>query len=118
MGKIRPEPKINLMPAVIAFILLFLSVFDLPYIYYQFLRVVILAIVVYYSFVGIYFAYYIYESSPRINPWLWSFLVVMILFNPLAPVYLHEKILWGIIDIILAVFFVGLVFRVRKIKKE
>ena len=32
--------------------------------------------------------------------------IIGILFNPIIPVYLHSKILWTVIDIITAVWFI------------
>lgn len=70
---------------------------DLPIGYYTFLRIIIFisAIIVIYS-----------EYEGEITGWILAFGIIAILFNPIIPIYLHEKSTWAIIDIAAALLFV------------
>jgi len=114
MEKEVQEIKFNPLPAIITGILLLLSFFNWPYAYYDLLRVLVTVVVIYYTYIAIYYAYYIYKVSPGLNSWLWSLLIVVILFNPAAPTYLHEKILWGIVDVMIALLFASIIFSLRE----
>ena len=48
----------------------------------------------------------IQNSSNGINIWSIIFGIIVILFNPLVPVYLHDKGAWGMIDIIAIILFI------------
>lgn len=75
--------------------MLLLAVFHgLPYTYFRILRWVIVI-------VGAINAYQEYESGK--TGWMWIMIVISILFNPIAPIYL-TKSTWSIIDVITAVF--------------
>ncbi|MBU0561284.1 MAG: hypothetical protein KKG93_17150 [Bacteroidetes bacterium] len=76
--------------------LLVITFFDLPYGYYQFLRVlvtVVAAVLIYYSY------------SQKNELWLTLFFIILILFNPIFPIYFKKEI-WIIIDIISAIVFI------------
>lgn len=75
---------------------LVLGIFDLPIGYYTFLRVVITII----SLLII-----INENKTKIDFWKIIFLVILILFNPIIPIYLYNKGIWIVIDIIVALLF-------------
>lgn len=105
MSKIK-SIKLTIIPAIIAIIFLLLSFFDWPYGYYSFLKIVVTG-------VAIYYAYYIYAVINKLNFWFWSLITAAILFNPIFPIYLGDKVIWGIIDVVVAVFFVGLVTRLK-----
>ncbi len=110
MGKIK-SIKLTIIPAIIAIILLLLSFFDWPYGYYGFLRIVVTG-------VAIYYAYYIYAVIKRLNFWFWSLIAAAILFNPIFPIYLGDKAIWGIIDAVVAVFFIGLVIKFKNYERK
>ena len=103
MSKIK-KLKFSKTPAIIVSILLLLTFFSWPYGYYTFLRIAVTGVTIYYS-------YYIYEHNliEKLNFWFWGLIVIMILFNPLFPIYL-DRTTWGILDILTAVFFVGFVY--------
>jgi hypothetical protein len=88
--------KFTKIPAIIAIIFLLLSFFDWSYGYYTFLRIITTGALVYY-------AYYLI-SIKRQGFWLWAMILVAILFNPFIPVYIQDKSIWAIIDIITAIF--------------
>ena len=46
------------------------------------------------------------NSSNGINIWSIMFGIVAILFNPIIPVYLHDKGAWMMIDIIAMILFI------------
>lgn len=109
MDRIK-EIKFTVIPAVIASIFLLLSFFDWPYGYYSLLRIVVTGAAVYY-------AYYLYKTVKKLNFWFWSLVVITILFNPVFPIYLKDKMVWGVIDVITAAIFIGLIVRLRKHKQ-
>ena len=75
--------------------LLFLAIFQLPYGYYQLLRIVITIA----SGISAFAAYENNNQGLAI-----AFAFVLILFNPIMPIYL-DKGTWVIIDIIVGIFF-------------
>ena len=80
---------------LIAGIVLFIAMADMPYGYYQLLRFFICG-------VGAYGAYLCYEHKK--TGWVWILGIIALLFNPFIKFY-FEKELWKIID-----FIVGIVF--------
>ena len=46
------------------------------------------------------------NSSNGINTWSIMFGIVALLFNPIIPVYLHDKGAWMMIDIIAMILFI------------
>ncbi len=80
---------------LIASVLLFLAVANLPYGYYRFLRIVITLIA------GVN-AYNSYKKEKHIL--FIVFLGIAILFNPIIPIYLSKDI-WIPIDVIAGLFF-------------
>ena len=51
----------------------------------------------------------ILKKKDEIKPWVYGFFAI--LYNPLIPVYLNEKFLWVIVNIITIIFF----FKHRKL---
>lgn len=86
---------------VIAISILLGAIGDNPYGYYQFLRFVITAI-------GIYSAYLAYHSKR--NFWMWIFIAIAILFNPIVPFYL-ERDTWQVFDVLVAGIFLVNIFK-------
>ena len=72
-------------------ILLFLGIFSLPYDYYKLLRVIV-------------FISALYLISQNKNEWVYIFLGIAILFNPLLPIYLSKGI-WIPIDIVVGILY-------------
>lgn len=69
--------------------LLFVAVAPLPYAYYRFLRLAVCA-------AAVYSAWEEFQSGVRLLGWL--FVVIGVLFNPLAPVHLDRSV-WFWIDL-------------------
>jgi len=99
--------ELTIIPAIISIVLLLLTFLDWPYGYYTFLRFIITGVAVYYAF-------YLYAIEKWQGFWFWGLIVTGILFNPIIPVYLGDKAVWGVIDIIVAIFFVSLIIKFKK----
>tara|TARA_B100001057_G_C22412427_1_gene780203 strand:- start:45 stop:305 length:261 start_codon:yes stop_codon:yes gene_type:complete len=69
-------------------LLLFIAVFQLPGGYYELLRIIVSLCSVYNIYKGFY-----------------AFIPILILFNPIAPIYLYNKAFWVLIDIICGLAF-------------
>ena len=95
------------IPAIIAAVMLLLTFFSWPYGYYNFLRIIITG-------VAIYYAYYLYKIIKKQDFWFWSLVVIAIFFNPIFPIYLGDKSVWGIIDTIVAVFLISLIIKFNR----
>jgi len=68
----------------------------MPIGYYTFLRIVV--------FAGSLLAIY-NEYEGKITGWIITFGLIGVLFNPIIPVYLHDKVIWIVIDIVAAIIF-------------
>jgi hypothetical protein len=77
--------------------LLLFGITNLPIGYYTLLRIVV-------SIGAI--SVVVSEFENGINFWVISFGIITIIFNPLIPVYLGEKVDWIPIDIVTAIFFI------------
>lgn len=97
MGKVN-NIKFSRYPAVIAIIALLLTFFPWPYSYYNLLRILI-------TVIAIYYAYYLYSTAKEQGFWFWTLIIIVLLFNPLFPIYLWSKELWIPIDIAVGLFF-------------
>lgn len=89
--------------------LLFLAMLDLPIGYYTFLRIVVTigAVVVVGS-----------EYKEGIGAWVILFGLVAVLFNPLIPVYLHDKAVWMPIDLVCGILFLVKAFALNPINEN
>ena len=72
-------------------LLLFLGAFPLPYGYYMLLRVIV-------------FVSALYVMSQNKDEWLYVFLGIAILFNPILPIYL-SKAIWIPLDIVVGILY-------------
>lgn len=84
--------------------LLLLAIAEMPIGYYTLLRIVVTigAILVIIS-----------DYEEGINAWVIIFGLIAVMFNPIIPIYLHDKELWVMIDIIVAVIFGVKGFRIE-----
>ncbi|CAH0214015.1 hypothetical protein SRABI27_02060 [Pedobacter sp. Bi27] len=89
----------------------FAAIFKLPIEYYTFLRTIVS--------LGALLLIYIWVKQKHI-PWAIIFIIVLILFNPLFPIYLHRKSIWIPLDIITGLLFLLIAFYNKKqpAKKE
>ena len=82
---------------VVVGIMLLLAIGDLPYSYYQLLRIVVCG-------ASIFLVWYFIKSKIE---WLgWAFIIPAILFNPLLPIYL-AKSTWQLFDLLFGVMFIA-----------
>ncbi|MFD0940250.1 DUF6804 family protein [Pedobacter boryungensis] len=89
----------------------FVAVLRLPISYYTFLRIVVScgSIVLVYSMVR-------HENYAL----LILFAVILLLFNPIFPIYLHRKSVWMPLDVIVGILFLFIAFlkKEKRIEKE
>ena len=84
-----------LVPAI--FLLLGLA--DMPIGYYTFMRIVVFLASAFFALVS-------YKERDKIDFWTVVFGLVAILFNPIIPVYLHDKDASAVFDVIGAITFI------------
>ena len=53
---------------------------------------------------GVYWAVRVYQAGPR--GWMWAFLAVALMLNPILPVRMHRQD-WQPIDLVLGLLFLG-----------
>lgn len=95
-----------LVPAAI----LIIGVFNLPIGYYTLLRIIVTIcalIIVYDEF-----------QMNEFSLWMISFALIAIVFNPIFPIYLHQKSIWMPIDLITAILFIVYTFSNANAKNE
>lgn len=105
--KKQKDIKFYIIPGIIAIIFLLSSFFNWSYSFYTLLRLVVTAVAVYY-------AYYLYQSLKKKDFWFWALVVVAVIFNPLVPIYIYNKSTWGIIDVVVAIFFGITIIKFKK----
>ena len=79
---------------------LFIGIADLPIGYYSLLRIVVFIS-------SCLIAFGSYAQDDKINFGAILFAVIALLFNPICPIYLHDKEAWSTIDAITGVIYVG-----------
>ena len=84
--------KIIIVIKIIAILMLLVALSDNPYSYYQILKWAICGLTIFLAFLA-------YENHKIF--WVWTFGVIAIFFNPIAPVYL-DRGTWCAIDMIVA----------------
>lgn len=80
--------------------LLLVGLADLPGGYYTLLRIVV-------SIAGAIITVMEYNVKEKINFWVVLFAAMVILFNPIIPIYLYDKDIWIPIDIITSILFLA-----------
>ena len=68
----------------------------MPYGYYNLSRLVVCGC-------AIYFAYQLFQKEEKTFVWVFGFLAV--LYNPIIPVYLYDKEIWMVVNIITGIVF-------------
>jgi hypothetical protein len=88
---------------------LLISFADLLIGYYTFLRIVVTigAVIVVYQ-----------DYKNRIGFWVIAFGIIAILFNPIYPIYLYNKSVWLVIDVVAAITFTVKSLTTNKIQKN
>ena len=68
----------------------------MPYGFYNLSRIVVCGC-------SLYYAYQFFQNKDNTFVWIFGFLAV--LYNPIIPVYLYEKEIWMVVNIITAIIF-------------
>jgi len=87
--------KFKKIAAILTGALLLIAIFDLPYGYYSFLRLIV-------TISAVFIAWLAYQLNNKI--WLLVMIIVAILFNPIIPVHFNKEA-WVVIDFIVAILF-------------
>jgi len=85
----------------------FIAVFNLPISYYKFLRILV-------SIGSIAMIYNLLLLKSKNYAWVLIFAIILIFFNPIAPIYLHRKTIWMPLDIITGILFLVFAFIKKK----
>ena len=72
-------------------ITLAIGILPMPIGYYTLSRLVVCA-------AALYFAHNFYKKKDNTNLWIFGFIAV--LYNPIIPVYLYEKAIWTVVNLI------------------
>lgn len=102
-------PKFFLLPLFIA-VILFISIAELPYAFYTFMRIVVPLLSVIYLF-------FAYMQEEKFSLMLIPNIIIAILWNPVLPVY-HDKDTWVIIDIVFGLCQLGMAFYSYHLEKK
>ncbi|WP_426326766.1 DUF6804 family protein [Pedobacter sp. R-06] len=90
---------------VICALCCFVAIFKLPIEYYTFLRTIVS--------LGALLLIYVWTKQKNYALTI-VFILVLILFNPLYPIYLHRKSIWIPLDIITGILFLLIAFYSKK----
>jgi len=90
---------------VICALCCFIAIFKLPIEYYTFLRTIVS--------LGALLLIYVWTKQKNYALTI-VFILVLILFNPLYPIYLHRKSIWIPLDIITGILFLLIAFYSKK----
>lgn len=82
---------------IVPIALLLIGLADLPTGYYTLVRIVV-------SLVSVFASYLSYKSDEKVGIATVAFALLALLFNPVFPIYLQDKEVWTVIDIIAAAF--------------
>jgi membrane-bound ClpP family serine protease len=94
---------------IICAAMLLLGCFQLPIQYYTFLRIIVSL-----GALGILAR----EVQKDVNLFGIAFIIIIILFNPIVPIYLYKKSIWIPIDLITALLFLAFIIREKSTKKQ
>ena len=89
-------------------IILLLCLFDMPYWYYQLVRI--------FGTIGFaYLAYIDYKNKVKFTPYIFG--IAAILLNPIAKISFGRE-MWNVIDVVLAGILIVSFFKGRKLKEK
>ena len=94
---------------IVPIALLLIGLADLPTGYYTLVRIVV-------CLVSVLSCYLSYKSDEKIGIATVTFGFIALLFNPIIPIYLHEKEIWTVIDIVTAILLGARYFTLKNIK--
>ena len=88
--------SILLRASVICTVLVVIGVFELPYGYYTLLRLCLCGAAVAVIFLA-------YDSLNEVSRWLFG--AIAVLYNPIIPIYLGDKSVWIVLNVITVLVF-------------
>ena len=88
--------NILLRTSVICTVLVVIGIFELPYGYYTFLRLCLCGAAVAVIYIAL-------DSLNEVSRWLFG--AIAVLYNPIIPIYLGDKSVWIVLNVITASFF-------------
>ncbi len=95
-SKMENIKQLSAIIRTVAGLMLLVAISDLPYSYYQLLRIVICG-------ASLFLVWYFIKAKIE---WLgWIFIIPAILFNPIFPIYL-DKYTWQLVDLIFGSMFI------------
>ncbi len=90
--------------SIIAGIMLLLAIPSIwPYGYFQILRWIVTGTAVYNGYIA---------HKMRSGFWLWTMIIIAVLFNPIVPIHLDKEI-WMIIDLVTALLFITSIWKIK-----
>lgn len=92
---------------ILAGVFSFLGMADMPIGYYTFLRIYLTGIAGYIAFIE-------FGKKDEMSGSVILFGIIALLFNPIIPIYLHDKEVWSVIDFIVGVIFLIASFKFDK----
>jgi hypothetical protein len=101
------KQELKQWPIIVGIISLIITLFPVAYGIYTLNRIIITA-------VAIYYAYWINENKKEKGFYFWALVFIAILFNPIIPIYLGVKFIWGFIDLVIIGFFIALISKFKK----
>ena len=100
----KEQQKYKKILSIIAGIMLLLAIPSIwPYGYFQILRWIVTGTAVYNGYI----AHKIHNGF-----WLWTMIIIAVLFNPIAPIHLDKEI-WMIIDLVTASLFITSIWKMK-----
>ena len=96
---------------IVPIVLLLIGLADLPTGYYTLVRIVV-------CLVSVLSCYWSYKSDEKIGIATVVFGLMAIIFNPIIPIYLHDKDVWAVIDIGAAVLLAIRYFTLKQPEKQ
>lgn len=102
--------KYKQIASIVAILMLLLAIPSglWPYGYYQILRWIVAGIALFVAYV----AYHLEKQA-----WIWIMVIIAILFNPIAPIYLSKET-WVLIDLISSIVFLISIFTIKEYEKN
>jgi len=88
--------SILLRASVICTVLVVIGVFELPYGYYTLLRICLCGAAIAVIFLA-------YDSLNEVSRWLFG--AIAVLYNPIIPIYLGDKSVWIVLNVITVLVF-------------
>ena len=87
---------------------MFIEIFDLPYGFYEFLRII--------TFIGVIGLIYLFNYQISQPAFLLLFLIIIgLLWNPILPIYL-DRGSWFVFNLIAGIFFAFIAYNVSSLK--